>query len=195
MRAKSDNDIKKDIIQAARDIFARYGFRKTTMDEIAQGVHKAKSSIYYYFKSKEQIFQAIVEKESQILREEITKAVNQEHTPQKKLRAYVIIRMCTVHRLANFYSALKEEYLEHYTFIETIRKKHDEDEIKMIEKLLKGGIERGVFIVNNLKITAIAIIIALKGLEYTWAFEDDVSKTERGMNSLLEILFNGIVKR
>ena len=45
-------------------------FRKTTMDEIAQAARKGKSSIYYYFTSKEDIFRAIVEKETKMLRKQ-----------------------------------------------------------------------------------------------------------------------------
>jgi AcrR family transcriptional regulator len=196
MRAKSEDDIREDIIQAAEGIFARYGFRKTTMDEIAKAIHKAKTSIYYYFKSKDQIFQAIIEKESQKFKEELAKAINKENTPQEKIRAYVITKMRILHRLVNFYSALKEEYLEHQLlFIETIRKKYEEDEIKMVKELLKGGVEKGVFSVKDLKTTALAIVIGLRGLEYPWAIENEISKTERDINSLLEVLFNGIVKR
>ncbi len=47
--------VKGIIITAARGIFAQYGFRKTTMDEIARAAHLAKSSIYHYFRSWESV--------------------------------------------------------------------------------------------------------------------------------------------
>jgi len=191
----SEKDVREIIIEAARGIFARFGFRKTTMDEIAQLAHKAKSSIYHYFKSKEEVFQAIVEKESQLLKTEIIKAMSQEDTPQKKLRAYVITRMHTLQRLANFYNALKDEYLEHYVFIEKLREKHDKEETKIIKEILNEGIERGIYDINDLEVTAFAILTALKGLEYAWIKEKDVPKIEKNIDSLLRIVFNGIVKR
>ena len=183
------------IIKAAQGIFARFGFNKTTMDEIAKAAHKAKSSIYHYFKSKEEIFQTIVEKESCVLKEEIIKAVNQEDTPQKKLRACVITRMTVLHRLANFYSALKDEYLEYYSFIEKTRKKHFEDEIKIIKAILKGGVDQKIFVIKDLELTAFTIIMALKGLEYPWAIANDSLKIEESIDKLLDLLFNGIVKQ
>jgi AcrR family transcriptional regulator len=72
------------IIIAAQDIFARFGFKKTTMNDIARAAHKAKSSIYRYFKSKEEIFQTIVERESQILKEKIEKSINAQNNPERK---------------------------------------------------------------------------------------------------------------
>ena len=192
---KLQKNVGEIIIKAAQGIFARFGFNKTTMDEIAKASHKAKSSIYHYFKSKEEIFQTIVEKESLVLKEKIEKAVNQKDTPQKKLRAYIITRMTTLGHLANFYSALKDEYLEYYSFIEKIRKKHFEDEIKIIKTILKGGIDQNIFIIQDLELTAFTIIMALKGLEYPWAIENDSLKIKESIDKLLDLLFNGIVKQ
>jgi len=45
-----DIDIKKRIIKVAQDIFKRYGFKKSTMDEIALASGKGKSTLYHYFK-------------------------------------------------------------------------------------------------------------------------------------------------
>ena len=188
-------DVKKVITTAASDIFAKFGFKKTTMDEIAEAAHKAKSSIYYYFKSKEEIFRRIIEKESEILKEEINRAINQEKTPQKRLRAYTITRTRGLNRLANFYSALKDEYFEHYAFIEKIRKEYDKDELRVIKEILKNGVDDGTFSIKDLDVTAFVLITALKGLEYTWAVEADMSKIEKNMDNLLEVLFNGIAKK
>lgn len=193
--AKLKKDVKEVVVNVARGIFARFGFKKTTMDEIAKATHKGKSTLYHYFNSKEEIFKTVVEKESQVLKNEIKKAINQQDTPQKMVRAYVITRMKVLNNLANFYSALKDEYFEHYGFIEKLREKYLSDEIRTMKKILKTGVEEGIFIVKDLEVTAFAIITALKGLEYSWAVENDVSKTEKSIDGLLEILFNGIVKK
>lgn len=56
----SNKDVKELILDAARGNFSRFGFRKTTMDEIAQSVYKTKTSVYHYFKGKEHIFYEVV---------------------------------------------------------------------------------------------------------------------------------------
>ncbi|MBC8461550.1 MAG: helix-turn-helix transcriptional regulator [Deltaproteobacteria bacterium] len=43
------------IIKTAQELFARFGFNKTTVDEIAQKAHIGKSTIYHYFESKEEL--------------------------------------------------------------------------------------------------------------------------------------------
>ena len=49
-------EVKNIIVESAAIFFSKYGFYKTTMDEIAQHIHKAKGALYYYFKSKEELF-------------------------------------------------------------------------------------------------------------------------------------------
>ena len=53
-------EVRTHIVGVARKIFTRYGFRKSTMEQIAAAIHKGKSSIYYYFHSMEEIFRAVV---------------------------------------------------------------------------------------------------------------------------------------
>ena len=55
---------KTQLIEAAGVTFSRFGYRKTTMDDIAFAAGKGKSSLYYYFKNKEEVFEAVVEKEA-----------------------------------------------------------------------------------------------------------------------------------
>jgi AcrR family transcriptional regulator len=190
---EKQKDVREIIVEVASKVFTRFGFKKTTMDEIAHAVHKGKSSIYHYFDSKVEIFKAVVEKESQLLKEELTIAIDKENTPQEELRSYVITRMQILNRLANFYSALKDEYFEHYSFIEKLREKHFRDEINMIKKILERGVSKGIFVIKDLELTAFAIITSLRGFEYLWATEQNVVKTEKSIDRLLDILFDGIV--
>ena len=59
----TDNNVKNQIISSARLHFSKYGFHKTTMDEIARHLHKAKGVLYYYFKSKEDLFKEVLKQE------------------------------------------------------------------------------------------------------------------------------------
>ncbi|HXL00524.1 MAG TPA: TetR/AcrR family transcriptional regulator [Dysgonamonadaceae bacterium] len=54
MNTVSD-EMRNTIICKAGELFGRYGYKKTTMDDIADALQKGKSSIYYYFQNKEDI--------------------------------------------------------------------------------------------------------------------------------------------
>jgi len=191
---KQEN-IREIIINVARNIFADFGFRKTTMEEIAHAARKGKSSIYHYFNSKEEIFNAVVEKETSALHLALSEAINSVSTPEEKLKAYIQTRMDTISKLANLYSALKDEYLDHYRFIEKIRSHFDLAEIRMITNILSEGINQGDFVIEDLEITAFGIITALKGLEYPIFVKKEYVDFEKKFDGLINILLRGILKR
>jgi AcrR family transcriptional regulator len=192
---KKHNLLEQRIVETAQGIFSRLGFKKTTMDDIARAVFKAKSSLYHYFKSKDEIFRAVVEKEARILKEEIEKALAAEVSPIDKLKAYAKTRMKALRRLANFYQAFREEYLESYSFIQKIRQDYDRYEVATIKSLLKEGVEAGLFEVRDLDLTAEAILMAIKGYEYVWAISPHEDKIESDIDRLFDVLFYGILKR
>ncbi|PKN72465.1 MAG: TetR/AcrR family transcriptional regulator, partial [Deltaproteobacteria bacterium HGW-Deltaproteobacteria-10] len=54
-----DEEVKQAIKAAAKRVFAKWGLNKTTMEDIAGEAGKGKSTLYYYFKSKEEIFETV----------------------------------------------------------------------------------------------------------------------------------------
>lgn len=50
------------ILAAAQDLFSRYGFRRTSIDEIASQAGIAKGTVYLYFPNKQAVFRAVAER-------------------------------------------------------------------------------------------------------------------------------------
>jgi AcrR family transcriptional regulator len=187
--------VRDQIIQVARKIFTRFGYRKTTMEEIAFASQKGKSSIYYYFKSKEDIYKAVVEKEAEELKEELKEEVKKHENPVEQLKAYILFRMHKIKMVTNFYDALKSDHLSHLVFIEKIRKRFDQDEIKIVRQILQSGIDSGKFIIDDPDLSAIAIVTAMKGLEIPLFIRKDYGNIEDRLDNLIKFLFYGLVKR
>ena len=183
------------IVDVAQRLFAKYGFKKTTIDEIAHSAHIAKGSIYYYFSSKEDIFRTVLDKENRLWSQKVREVINRASTPQEKLRAYLVTRMKYLSKLTNFYSALREEYLEHYAFIENIRKRYFREEIEIVKAILEEGVKKGIFKVEELGLMAFVIVAALKGLEYPWTMEIPMPDIEKSIDFLLKMSFNGLLKK
>ncbi len=190
-----DNPKKQIITQVAQIIFSKNGLLKTTVDEIAKAARMGKASLYHYFQSKEEIFKEVIEQENRFLKEKIREAVNREKTPQKKMKIYILKKMEYLNELANIHSALKDEYLNNYAFIEKIREKNNREELFTIREILQDGEDKGIFEINDIELTAFAITSALKGLEYPWSINISFPEIESNINKLLEILFHGIEKK
>ena len=188
-------EFRKKIIITAGQIFSHYGFKKTTMDEIARALRMGKSSIYYYFRSKEEIFEAVVLNEADILRNELTRAIKSVESPADKMKNYVFVRMRAFEKLSNYYNAIFDKNLDHFEFIERIREKYDLEELAILRLILYLGTRRKVFSVANSEYTAIAIQTTLKGLEVPLFWKKKELNIQDRLNTILEVLFYGIVSK
>ncbi|HDP98896.1 MAG TPA: TetR/AcrR family transcriptional regulator [bacterium] len=186
---------KERILSIAQKIFARFGINKTTMDEIAKMARMGKATLYYYFKSKEDIFAEVIHKESNILKQKLSEAINKVKTPKEKITAYVLTRMKHLKELVNYYSALTDDYLDHYSFVEKERQNFTHYEMDTLKNILFAGNNEGVFQVKDVDVTARMLTIALKGLEYPLIIEDKAVDIETEINLMLDILFKGMEKR
>ncbi|SFE16048.1 TetR/AcrR family transcriptional regulator [Thermophagus xiamenensis] len=188
--------VRNLILRSARDLFAQYGYRKTTMEDIAVALRKGKSSLYYYFKNKEEIFQAVIELESEILENRLWEVVKSEYPPKQKFNDYVIIRMETLRELKNFQRAMRDESYRSYLFLDEIREKSEVSEKQMLKTILEEGVSAGQFDIKNLRLAAIGISTALRGLELPLLRGiDNFDDFRLQLDNILNILFYGILKR
>ena len=195
-----DNGTKKDlnrenILKIAQDIFSKFGYKKTTLDDIANAVRKGKSSLYYYFKSKEDLFQAVIMKEVELLARELDKVVNRNTDPVDKLRDYLLTKINTFRNLANFYNALENDVTA-IGFIEDIKNKYEQDEIRLIKRILIEGVRKNEFEIYDFNLAAIGITMAIKGLEMPLsAGTYGNMNLDRSVDVILKIICYGIMKR
>ncbi len=189
------DDKKERIIEIAQKIFARFGIQKSTMDEIAKMARMGKATLYYYFKSKEEIFAEVIKKEARILKQKISEEIKKASTPQEQIKAYVHTRMKHFKELSNYYTTLTDEYMEHYSFVEKERADFTEYEINTLANILDSGVKKGIFDLEDVELTAKMIAIALKGLEYPLIVEDRSENMEAKIDAMLNILFKGLEKR
>jgi AcrR family transcriptional regulator len=190
--------IRNHIIQIARDIFSKFGFKKTTIDDIAQALGKGKSSIYYYFKSKEEIYKEVINNEAEKLRDEIyRKVIHTDLHPKDKLRNYVLTRMRFLHELSYFNETARNDYLKNFAFVERIREKYDREEHDIILNILNEGMNKNVFRLKEVDFAAMAFLTAMKGLEVSLFIKKEYSieNLEQRLDEMLEIIFYGLVKQ
>jgi len=188
-------EFRKKIIITSGQIFSRYGFRKTTMDEIASALKMGKSSVYYYFQGKEEIFEAVVLYEANMLRNELTRAIKSVDSPVDKMRNYVFVRMKAFEKLSNYYNAIFDKNLDHFDFIEAIREKYDREELAILRLILYDGARKKVFSVKNSEYTALAVQTTLKGLEVPLFWKKRELNLEERLTAILDVLFNGILQK
>ena len=191
----SDSEKKEKIISAATSLFSRFGLEKTTMEDIAKAAKKGKSSLYYYFKSKEEVFAEVIKKEIAGLKTAIVEAIEKEDDPYNKFRKFVDARLNYLNEKADQYTNVKDEYLKHYEFVENLTADYSKWEISTIKNIVEYGRDKGLFEVTDLDSISQALFFALKGLEYPWAINLTRKEIEKSVEALVDVLLRGISKR
>ncbi len=191
----SDYEKKEKILSAATSLFSRFGLEKTTMEDIAKAAKKGKSSLYYYFKSKEEVFAEVIKKEIAGLKTAIIEAIDKEDDPYNKFRKFVESRLNYMNEKADQYTNVKDEYLKHFEFIGNLTADYSDWELSVIRNIVEYGRSKGLFEVTDLDSVSQALFFALKGLEYPWTTNLTRKEIEKSVDALVDVLLRGISKR
>jgi AcrR family transcriptional regulator len=185
---------KEKILDTARAIFTRFGIKKSTMDEIAKKIRMGKSTLYHYFKSKEDIFLAVVKRESDTLKINLQEVIKKNDSPKDKFRNYVKTRMKYLKELSVYYATLTDAYFDIYSFAEEIREDFQNFELESLKNIFAEGVEKEVFDLKNPELTARMIIIAFMGFEYLLITKEEAPDVESEFDMFIDMFFEGILK-
>jgi len=191
-----DDVVLKEIISGARTLFEKFGLKKTTMEDIAKEVGKGKSSLYYYFPSKYEIFEAVVDQEITELFSLAQKAVDKAPTAKEKLKAYSKVRLSKINKMGNLSQVVRNDLMDNMSVIMNIKKKHEINQVNMIKGIISAGIEKGEFKkINEDEVCLMAYLFAatFRGIAVpmcTHTFPDLTQKAD----DIVEIMVEGIGK-
>jgi len=190
------DEVREQLVQAARQVFARYGYKKTALDDISREARKGKSTIYYYFKSKDDIFKAVIDSEADIRAKTIDDQISVIDDPQLRLKTYIYVRMLTLKKVGNYYEAIKNDLLDNLYFVNSFRNNHFDTEINLVKELLLEGIKKGVYTIQNPELTAKTIVTLLHGFEVPLILKNlSDEELQKSVDEMLNILFFGIVTK
>jgi AcrR family transcriptional regulator len=192
---KTYDEQKQSVVQAAAVVIQQFGFEKTTMGDIANALNMGKSSLYHYFTSKEDIFLEVFKTEVAELRGEFLKAIEAQPTPEGKIRAYILKRTEMLQRKLKQHMGFLEATKERYELLLRIHQMFDADEISIISGILESGVAEGRFAVRDIPTTSTVIVTAFRAFEYPFAADVQPAQMEKDLDSLLEVLFKGLLRR
>ncbi|HEV7379758.1 MAG TPA: helix-turn-helix domain-containing protein [Dyadobacter sp.] len=196
-----DEILKEKILDGADKLFQKYGLDKTTMEEIAREAGKGKSTLYYYFKSKEEIFDAIIQREKNEFFSYIQEEVSKAPTAVEKLKVFVTIRFKRLKEITNLYNIMITEVRAALSF-DTIckpnyRKQYDQKEADIVKSILQYGIVTGefrVFTESEMDMMVFVFMSSQNGLEMDLIIYDRLDEMLTRLNFFHEIMLSGIRK-
>ena len=188
----ADTDVKQQILESATLYFSKYGFHKTTMDEIARHIHKAKGVLYYYFKSKEELFREVLKQELGRLKATMAKIVNSSGNSIALLTDYMLTRFRLLNGAVNYHETLKADFFEKYHFVKDVRDDFENFEIRQLTTIIERGNEEGFLMVQNVKSTVDVAMMILKSVEIPLFLQDKYSEYENTLQELMLMITSSL---
>ncbi len=138
---------REKLIEAARQLFANKGIENTTMNDIANASEKGRRTIYTYFKNKREIYNAVVEHESEQLVSSLREVVATEDiSPAEQLKRFLYIRVDILRSaVARHSSRLRPLMWRDARRFERVRELVYEKEAQMLDVIVRRGIDSGDF--------------------------------------------------
>ena len=156
---------KAKLVDVARQLFAKTGVENTTMNDIALASKKGRRTLYTYFKSKEDIYMAVVESELDILLDTMRRVAEKNISPDEKILELIYTRLDVVKEVVYRNGTLRAYFFRDIWRVEKVRKRFDEKEVLLFKDVLREGAEKGVFRIDDIDMTAELLHYCVKGIE------------------------------
>ena len=153
------------LVDVARQLFAKKGVEDTTMNDIAQASKKGRRTLYTYFKSKEQIYMAVVESELEMLSTQMEKAASKPVSPDKKILELIMTHLDAIKMVVYRNGTLRADFFRDIWRVEAMRKEFDRKETALFRRVLHEGKELNLFDIDNVEITVDILHYCIKGIE------------------------------
>lgn len=195
-----NTDKKALIIEAADNLFHRYGYSKTSLDDIASEAGLGKGTIYYYFESKEDIFMETVQQHSEKFYRTLRERISAEKTFEDKFSMAIKlpIQLANEHApiLLDAIKNIPDNYLHK---LDNFRDANRKRMLDILRETMEHGAKQGA-ISNSVPVDK------LVGIIFDWFLLGDsniiikqpdvfIKKAETEYELIVQIMLNGILKR
>jgi AcrR family transcriptional regulator len=203
----ASNPIKEDVIQeqilqAAKQLFQVHGLRKVTMDDVARAIGKGRSSLYYYYKSKEEILDAVMDVEIREMLTAIARAVDKAPTAEQKIHTFCVTKLKVLRERRAFYNTMDagmdaDEMSNFNKAKHALHSRIMKQEGVLLSQILNYGIEKGeLHMINeqDFDVMIFVLLSSVHGLKREMVIENDFSGIEPAVDALTQMVIHGLKK-
>jgi AcrR family transcriptional regulator len=192
---QKDDIMQQQILQAAQQLFQKHGYQKVSMDDVAKAIGKGRSSLYYYYKNKDEVFDAVITAEINEIFTEINRMVGQATTVEQQLRAFGITKTKISRKRKAFFDALEtgmnaDEISQYVEKKQVIQKKIRKEEAILLHHILNQGIQNGEIAKLDPKTQETIIYVfmsSLRGLKREMYLENSYARMEPAIDMLVRM--------
>lgn len=196
-RPNVSDERKAQIINAAEDVFTQKGFNEARMDDIADKTGLSKGTLYLYFKSKDDLIIAILDR---MFQREMKQMEGLDQADLSAADAIWKMTEAVTNNILGFvrlvpivYQFLALAFRNKY--VQKALKKYINQYIDMITPIIEQGIKSGEFRKVNAHEVAIAMSAIIEGTLLLWVYDRDLIEPEKHIRSGVKLLLEGVQVR
>ncbi len=191
MRPEKRKERYERILDAAREQFRAYGYRKTSLEEIAEAAGVGKATLYHYTTGKDELFGEVLHRHYDEYLERLRTELGQVSTAPAKLRRYALVLLDQHRRVREGLVVPRNSEQESFPFIVQHLHKFAVMEIAILRDILSDGVAAGVFRKVNEELVATLLFASFKGMIAQACQNQD--HHEEIIDQFLSVLLNGLV--
>jgi AcrR family transcriptional regulator len=194
-RKDSSVDTKDLVLDVAKGRFARFGYKKTSMDEICKDAQISKKTLYEVFKTKEDLFVALFIKEALTARKFVMDRVRKVEDPLEKIGRFMQVSREYFDKHPFMVDVLRDQDGLYAPYLKEKYKVFVEDGIlKIFADIVKAGIEKGEFKDFDTNTAAYIIFKLFQAFTYakTMNHKSNRESEKRELTELVEFISKGL---
>ncbi len=184
---------RERLIDVARQLFVRQGIDNVTMNDIATASDRGRRTIYTYFRTKSDIYQAVVESEADRVLKDIEEAISQHSSPTSRLRALLEFRIDVPKNDQRGYQVwFRSLFSNDAKRAGAIRNLVNNRLYKLIEEIIIEGTNSGDFDARQCSRLTSIITLMVRGSDWTQVANIDAEQAEHWRADCIEFIITAL---
>ncbi len=187
---------REQILQAALQVVVQNGYEKSRMDDVVQKAHLSKGAIYWYYKSKKELYLDLVRYWVKRYSVVLNHIVEEEATAAEQLQGVFTYFIDQFEKDPTVFKALVEFWSlagKDPEFKSKLQKIYSSF-LELIERIIAKGVTSGEFKAVDIKITALSIMVNIEGINWFTLFEMPGVKAREYIQTITAFILAGLTK-
>lgn len=184
---------RERLIDVARQLFLRQGIDKTTMNDIATASDRGRRTIYTYFRTKNEIFEAVVSSEAGKILVDLESAINNASDATGKFRALADFRINVARRYATGYEVwYKSLFSSNVKRAQAVREMVTNRLYEMLDDILDEGVKSGEFDAAQARLAPSTLTMMIRGTDWSIMRQVEQEMYDKWHRESVEFIINGL---
>ncbi|WP_316740735.1 TetR/AcrR family transcriptional regulator [Pedobacter antarcticus] len=169
MGLSQDDLLRSQILQTAQQLYQRHGIRKVTMDDLAKAVGKTRSALYYYFKNRDELLEAVLLSLVQDVKTELENIMSLKNDLESKIASFCTAKIRGSEKSKNFISSIEsgmdsDERSKYSDIMWNVHQKMMQAETILLKKVIQQAVDKKEIPAQNGKDLEALLFVLLSGI-------------------------------